>query len=117
MVQKVVIRRFIELFTRALEKIYLYYRNHFIFHRPQRSMECFTNTELADMHLIYVLPEGNARAAQDRLYRKRYPQRDTRDHRMFTNLRHNLCECESLRINRHREGRTRVTRTLSWTQL
>ncbi|GFU67639.1 uncharacterized protein TNCV_1643881 [Trichonephila clavipes] len=31
---------------------------------PQSSMECFMNTELADRHLIYVLAEGNARAAE-----------------------------------------------------
>ncbi|GFV36958.1 transposable element Tc3 transposase [Trichonephila clavipes] len=41
-------------------------------------MECFTNTELADMHLIYGLAEGKAREAE-RLYRERCQQRDARE--------------------------------------
>ncbi|GFV40451.1 hypothetical protein TNCV_4494081 [Trichonephila clavipes] len=49
--------------------------------RPRSSMEHFTNTELADMHLIYELAEGNARAAEI-LYHERYLQRDAPDHRM-----------------------------------
>ncbi|GFW16092.1 isatin hydrolase [Trichonephila clavipes] len=57
---------------------------------------------LADMHLIYGLAEGNARTAE-RLYRKRYPQRDVPDHRMFANLHHKLCTYGSLRGNRHNE--------------
>ncbi|GFX48591.1 DUF4817 domain-containing protein [Trichonephila clavipes] len=66
-------------------------------------MEHFTNSELADMHPIFGLPEENARAAQ-RLYRKRYPQRNAPDHLMFVNLHHNLCEYGSLRGNRNSEG-------------
>ncbi|GFV23795.1 hypothetical protein TNCV_959891 [Trichonephila clavipes] len=38
------------------------------YHRLLRSMEHFTNTELADMRLIYGLAKGNARVAE-RLYR------------------------------------------------
>ncbi|GFS60651.1 hypothetical protein TNCV_5073811 [Trichonephila clavipes] len=63
-------------------------------------MEHFTNTELADMRLIYVLAEGNARAA-DRLCRERYPPRDAPDRLMLAKLCRNLCEYGSLRDNRH----------------
>ena len=84
--------------------------NHLSCDRPQRSMDIFTNSELADMYLMYVLAEGNARAAA-RLYREKYPQRDVPDHRMFSNLHHNLSEYGSLRSNRQSEGRPRVTRT------
>ncbi|GFV50732.1 hypothetical protein TNCV_2213931 [Trichonephila clavipes] len=38
----------------------MHYRSHLSCHRPQRSMESFTNTELADIHQIYGLAEGNA---------------------------------------------------------
>ncbi|GFV01109.1 hypothetical protein TNCV_1010301 [Trichonephila clavipes] len=46
------------------------------------SNERFTNTKLADMHLIYGLAEGNARSA-GRLQHERYPQRDVSDRLMF----------------------------------
>ncbi|GFX66770.1 DUF4817 domain-containing protein [Trichonephila clavipes] len=73
-------------------------------------MEPFTNTELADMHLIYGLAEGNARAAE-RLFREWYLQKDASDLRMFGNSHPNLCEYGSLRGNRHSEDGSRVTRT------
>ena len=38
-------------------------------------MERFTNTELADMNLIYELAEGNAKAAE-RLYYEKHPQNE-----------------------------------------
>ena len=50
--------------------------SHLSCYRPQRSMKRFTNTKLEDMHLMYGLTEGNARAAA-RLYRERHLQRDT----------------------------------------
>ncbi|GFX15604.1 hypothetical protein TNCV_2130921 [Trichonephila clavipes] len=67
------------------------YRSYLSCHCPQRSMERFTNTELVDMHLIYGLAEGNARATES-LCHKRYPQRDAPDDWMFDNLHHNLFE-------------------------
>ncbi|GFW81244.1 hypothetical protein TNCV_375921 [Trichonephila clavipes] len=73
------------LFTRTLEETDLDYRSHFSCHRLQKNMERFTNTELADMHLIFGLTEGNAREAE-RLYHKKYPQRDAPTRQMFTNL-------------------------------
>lgn len=73
-------------------------------------MQRYTNTELADMHLVYGQADCNARAAQ-RLYRERYPQRDVPDRRVFSNVHHNLCEDGSLRGSRRSAGRPRVART------
>ncbi|GFW68802.1 adenosine 3'-phospho 5'-phosphosulfate transporter 1 [Trichonephila clavipes] len=56
----------------------LHHHSHFSCHCPQRNMECFANTELADMHLIPGLAEGNARATE-KLKRERNPQRDAPD--------------------------------------
>ena len=77
---------------------------------PKRSMERFTHSELADLHFMYELAEGNGRATA-RLYQEKYPKRNVPYCRMFNNLHHNLCEYESLRGNRQTEGRARVTRT------
>ncbi|GFU60192.1 hypothetical protein TNCV_4248961 [Trichonephila clavipes] len=71
----------VRLLTKALEETDLHYRSHLRYHRLQSSMERFTNTKLEDMHLIYGLAEGNARATE-RLYCKRFPQRNSQDHRM-----------------------------------
>ncbi|GFT98277.1 hypothetical protein TNCV_2903791 [Trichonephila clavipes] len=83
----------------------MHYGSHLSCHHPQRSMERFTNTELADLHLIYRLAGGNARAA-DRVHHESYPQRDASDCRMFANL---LSEYGSLRGSRHNEGGTRIS--------
>ncbi|GFV59098.1 hypothetical protein TNCV_649871 [Trichonephila clavipes] len=71
-------------------------------------MERFTNTELADIHLIYEFLKGNARSAE-RLYHEKYPLRDALDHLMFANLHRNLCEYGSLRGNRHSWGWPRIS--------
>ncbi|GFV59211.1 hypothetical protein TNCV_2339521 [Trichonephila clavipes] len=55
--------RSVVLFRRAFKETDLHYHNHLSCHRPQRSMERFTNTELGDMPLIYGLTDGNARVA------------------------------------------------------
>ncbi|GFW72541.1 DUF4817 domain-containing protein [Trichonephila clavipes] len=115
MVGNVFVRRKVTLFTRELKETDLHYLTFLSSHQPQRSMKRLTNTELANMHLIHGLSEGNARAAE-RLYRERYPQRDVPDRRMFTNLHPYFCEKESLRDNRHTEGGPRVTRSASMEQ-
>ncbi|GFX81788.1 histone-lysine N-methyltransferase SETMAR [Trichonephila clavipes] len=74
----------------------MHYHSRLICHRQQRVMEHFINKDLADMHLIYELAEGNTRATE-RLYRERYPQRDVTDPWMFSNLHLNLCGYRSLR--------------------
>ncbi|GFY30118.1 uncharacterized protein TNCV_4074311 [Trichonephila clavipes] len=78
---------------------------------PYGYVERFINTKLADMHLIYRLTEGDARAAEE-LNRRRYPLRDVLDRQLFANLHHNLCEYGSLRCNKRNEGRPRVTPSL-----
>ncbi|GFV37234.1 hypothetical protein TNCV_2278081 [Trichonephila clavipes] len=65
------------------------------------SMEHFTNTELADMHLIYELAEGKARAAEI-LHRERYPQRDAPDHRMLQYRTHFIPFMEQNVLRRYR---------------
>ncbi|GFT12134.1 hypothetical protein TNCV_127771 [Trichonephila clavipes] len=66
-------------------------------------MERLTGIELADMHLIFGLAEGNA-PVEERLYRESYPQRGVLVRRMFTNLHLNWCDYGSLRGNMHCEG-------------
>lgn len=78
-------------------------------------MQRFTNNELADMHFIYGLAEGNARAAQ-RLYCERFPQRVAPDRRIFANLHYNLSNYGSLRGDRSNVGRPRLSRTPSMEQ-
>ncbi|GFV98048.1 hypothetical protein TNCV_4448081 [Trichonephila clavipes] len=60
--------------------------------------------------LGYCSPFSNTELAE-RLYRKRYPQRDAPDCQMFTNFHHNLREYGSLQSIRHSEGGSRVTQT------
>ncbi|GFT26536.1 hypothetical protein TNCV_3603831 [Trichonephila clavipes] len=64
--------------TRAFKGTDLHYRDCLRCHHPQRNMDRFTDTELADMHVIYGLAEGNVRAAE-RLDHERYPQGDALD--------------------------------------
>ncbi|GFT13235.1 hypothetical protein TNCV_4076931 [Trichonephila clavipes] len=48
-------------------------------------MKRFTNTELADMDLIYLLTDGNARSAEI-FYREMYPQKDQSNRLKYANL-------------------------------
>ncbi|GFX00469.1 hypothetical protein TNCV_2091191 [Trichonephila clavipes] len=63
------------VFPKALKITDMHYRSHFSYHRSQRKMKPFTNTELADMHLIYRFAEENAQV-EEILYRKMYQHRD-----------------------------------------
>jgi len=58
----------------------------------------FTNRELADMHLMYGISEGNAREAV-RLYTERFPMRRAPDHRVFARLHQNLRETGSFMVS------------------
>ncbi|GFX04809.1 hypothetical protein TNCV_2247921 [Trichonephila clavipes] len=71
-------------------------------------MECFTNTELEDMHMTNGLAEGSSQATE-RLYRKRYPQRHAPELWMFANLHLNSCEYRSLQGNKYRDCGPRAT--------
>lgn len=55
------------------------------------TMVNFTNAEMADMHFVYGLANGNAFEAR-RIYEDRYPQRVIPDPRTFTNLHRRLHE-------------------------
>lgn len=73
-------------------------------------MEQFTNTEMADMHIVYGEVHCNGRAAA-RLYAERYPNRRAPNYRMFANLHRNLCEYGTFSKSAQDTGRTRMTRT------
>ena len=61
-------------------------------------MERFTNAELADMHFVYGLADGNARQAQ-RLYEERFPHREVPDQRHFQRLHQRLRETGNLQAS------------------
>lgn len=68
------------------------------------------NRELAEMHFIYGLADGNAAEAR-RLYHERYPDRDIPAERTFTRLHARLCETGSLNKHAERPGRPREIMT------
>ncbi|GFT56432.1 DUF4817 domain-containing protein [Trichonephila clavipes] len=63
------------------------------FRHEQRAMNMyrFTNSELADIHFIYGLADGNGRAAV-RLYRERYPTRRQPNHQTFARREDSIFE-------------------------
>lgn len=61
-------------------------------------MDRFTRPELADMHFVYGLADGNAREAR-RLYTQRFPNRVQPDHRIFQRLHANLREDGTLVVS------------------
>lgn len=71
-------------------------------------MQRYTNGELADMHFVYGIAEGNGRAAE-RIYRERFPDRHQPHHSLFARVHRNLCNYGSLRSSRTSEGRPRST--------
>lgn len=73
-------------------------------------MENYTNSEMADMHFIYGLANGNAREAR-RLYMERYPNRLIPNHRMFPNIHRRLVETGTFNKNINDAGRPRTVRT------
>lgn len=73
-------------------------------------MENYTNSEMAEMHFIYGLANGNSREAR-RLYMERYPNRMIPNHRMFSNIHSRLVETGTLNKNTHDAGRPRTVRT------
>ena len=75
-------------------------------------MERYTNGELADMHFMYGIAEGNGRAAA-RIYRERFPDRRQPDHHLFARVHRNLCDYGTLRNCVRSEGRPRSTRSIA----
>ncbi|GFV47601.1 DUF4817 domain-containing protein [Trichonephila clavipes] len=83
---------------------------HFRHGRRAMDMYLFTNSELADIHFIYGLADGNGRAAV-RLYRERYPTRRQPNHQTFARVHQNLVERGSFRATIEGTGRRRIART------
>lgn len=68
------------------------------------------NAELAQMHFIYGLADGNAAEAR-RIYQERFPNREIPSERTFTRLHARLCETGTLTAHAERVGRPRVIMT------
>lgn len=69
----------------------------------------YSNAEMADMHYVYGLADGNAEEAK-RIYHERYPNRNLPDSRTFSNIHRRLVETGSVRKGTS-EGRPRNVRT------
>lgn len=74
------------------------------------NMNRYTNAELADIHFIYGLANGNGRAAA-RLYRERYPTRRQPNHQTFARVHQNLANHGCFRVTIEGTGRPRTART------
>lgn len=59
-------------------------------------MQLCMGKELADIEIEYGLTDVNATAAQG-LCRERFPLRNVPNHRIFSNVHHNLCKYGLLR--------------------
>ncbi|GFW07589.1 DUF4817 domain-containing protein [Trichonephila clavipes] len=66
--------------------------------------------ELAEIHFIYGLADGNGRA-DVRLYRERYPTRRQPNHQTFARVHQNLVERGSFRATIEGTGRRQIART------
>lgn len=69
----------------------------------------YTNAEMAQMHYVYGLADGNATEAR-RIYQERYPNRALPDSRTFSNIHRRLGETGSFKKGTP-EGTPRVVRT------
>lgn len=74
-------------------------------------MDDFTNSEMADMHFVYGMAHGNARAAR-RMYQLRYPRRHVPNKQTFINIHSRLCERGNFKRSTARVGRPRRVRTV-----
>lgn len=70
----------------------------------------YTNAEMAAMHYVYGLADGNATEAR-RIYQERYPNRALPDSRTFSNIHRRLRETGSFKKGTS-EGRPLSVRTL-----
>ena len=71
-------------------------------------MERYTNGELADVHFVYGIAEGNGRTSAQ-IYRERFPDRGQPDHHLFARVHQNLCDYGTLRNSVRTEGRLQST--------
>ena len=71
-------------------------------------MNRFSNSELTDMHMMYVSVNGIARLAE-RLYAERFSKHHLLDHRDFTRLHQRLRDTGSFEVSRREaSGRRRL---------
>ncbi|GFW70314.1 uncharacterized protein TNCV_5131401 [Trichonephila clavipes] len=73
-------------------------------------MTSYTNQEMANIHFIYSVADGNALEAQ-RLYGERFPSRRLPNRKTFECFHRRLRETGSFVSGMHDTGRTRSTRT------
>ncbi|GBM83016.1 hypothetical protein AVEN_65897-1 [Araneus ventricosus] len=66
-------------------------------------MNCFTNTELADIQFGLGLANGNGHAAS-RSYQERFPTRHVLNHEMFPLMTQNLSEHGSFKVSMQDTG-------------
>ena len=74
-------------------------------------MECFTEAELTDIHLVYSAAYGNGGEAQ-RSYHKHFPNTVCPDYCMFAGADCSLWETGTFAVNRHSTGLGRSVQTL-----
>ncbi|KAF8771229.1 hypothetical protein HNY73_018676 [Argiope bruennichi] len=72
-------------------------------------MRYFTNSEKADMHLMYGADNGNGRA-ELRCYQKRFLSRRMPNHKMFERLHRQLYENGSFNTSTDGRDRSRTVR-------
>lgn len=69
----------------------------------------YTNAEMADMHYVYGLADGNAEQARN-LYNQRFPNRILPNRQTFSSIHRRLAESGTFRKGTS-EGRPRTVRT------
>ncbi|GFS51873.1 uncharacterized protein TNIN_183261 [Trichonephila inaurata madagascariensis] len=74
-------------------------------------MTSYTKQEMADIHFIYGVADGNALEAR-RMYGERFPSRRLLKRKTFERLHRRLRETSSFVSGMHNTGRTRSPRTL-----
>lgn len=71
----------------------------------------FTNTEMADMHFVYGMAQGNCREAV-RIYQERYPHRMVPNRKTFARIHERLCESGTFQRSAAVIGRPVTIRTV-----
>ena len=70
----------------------------------------YTNAEMADMHFVYGLANGNSYEAR-RIYQQRYPRRLVPCAETFSNIHRRLAETGTFKRNRNTPGKPQTVRT------
>lgn len=72
----------------------------------------FPTQDMADMHYVYGLADGNGRLAQ-RMFRNRFPGRHVPHYQTFASVHQRFSENADLNAARHNAGRPRSTRSVN----